>query len=1285
MKMIAGRLHYARRRLHYARRAYRFRQLFYFRSSLIADANGDLFGTTSTGGASGYGTVFEIVKTATGYASTPTTLVSFNGADGGTPDGSLILDGNGDLFGTTSSGGANGDGTVFEIALTALGYATTPQTLLSFNSADGADPLGSLTPDAAGDLFGTTEQGGANGDGTAFEITGSGYVLPTSAHPVVTLAASPAAENGTTAVLGTAAPGGNGDALSVTLAKDSEFASGSTLVLNQGSVVYTPGLITAAEVGPDTLYYAVTDTVTGATTFETQTVTLSNGPPPVVTLATTPTASNTTSAILGAAAAGFDSDPLSVTLNSDADFAAGSKLALNNGNLVYTPGIVTAAMVGADTLKYTVTDTATGTSVTETQSVTLSNGPPPVLTLATAPAASNGVSAILGSAAAGFGDDIPLTVTLNSDSDFAVGSSLTLNNGSLIYTPGLVTAATVGADTLKYTVTDATTGTSVTETQSVTLSNGPPPVVTFVASPTATNAAPATLATAAPGYDDDPLNVTLVSDADFTNGSSLVLNNGFLTYTPGTIATNLVGTTDTLNYTVTDAVTGAVTTETQTVTLNNGPAPAVTLAASPSATNTTPVTLGTATSGSGNDPLKVTLISDADFTTGSSLVLNNDNLVYTPGTITAALSGTADTLKYIVTDTVTGATTAESQKVTLSDLATYSIEETYPPILGNSSTFTGTFQFNTYTKEITNISGTLYDSVYREDIPLNQTTLESTYYPTDEETLADIQTYTFNSPTSIDVFQDDFDLLIASNDPTEEPNTNYLYSEDLSVGVQVSVQGVSSYDISLLSAQPPNLRQPPSITGTVAGQTTTSEAPVTPFASVTIGDPNAGATDTLTISLSGAGGTLSGAGLSGSGGTYTLTGAAATVTSELDALSFTPTAGAPNTTSTTSFKLSDLSSAYATATVDTTTTVVDKDPGVAVTPSIAAPSSATVGVGQPGAIAGVSLSESPTTSGEAFTATLSDTNGVLAANTGATGGGGTITPSNGGTTLTIAGTLAQVDADLTTLTDTDATAGSDTINVSAVDSNGGTATPASIAVTVNGLPSITAPATATVQQNQAKAISGVSLAETGNTTTSGETFTATLSDTNGVLAANTGATGGGGAITSSNGGTTLTITGTLAQVDADLTTLTDNDPSTAADTITVNASDSFGNSAASQLDRGHRHLGERRAGDRGARFGDGRGRAGRGDQRGQRLRDHRRPRRDLHGDAGRHQRTAVGERQRRCRGSGTTSLTITGSLTQVNSDLATLTDKDGTTAVRHDHDQRQRQQWRQGDRRRRSR
>jgi uncharacterized repeat protein (TIGR03803 family) len=150
--------------------------------ALIADAAGDLFGTTSAGGADDYGAVFEIAKTRRGYAAAPTTLVSFTDANGKAPHGSLLGDAAGDLFGTTYFGGSGSLGTVFEIARTRHGYAAAPTTLVDFTNdngtnATGQNPNGSLIADAAGDLFGTTENGDVSDNGTVFEIakTKGGY------------------------------------------------------------------------------------------------------------------------------------------------------------------------------------------------------------------------------------------------------------------------------------------------------------------------------------------------------------------------------------------------------------------------------------------------------------------------------------------------------------------------------------------------------------------------------------------------------------------------------------------------------------------------------------------------------------------------------------------------------------------------------------------------------------------------------------------------------------------------------------------------------------------------------------------------------------------------------------------------------------------------------------------------------------------------------------------------------------------------------------------------------
>ncbi|MDR3466110.1 MAG: hypothetical protein P4M07_09215 [Xanthobacteraceae bacterium] len=143
---------------------------------VIADASGDLFGTTSLGGSNNKGTVFEIRKTSAGYDTSPTTLISFNGLDGSSPDAGLFADSQGNLIGTTATGGLYGYGTVFEIQKTTSGFASEPTTLVSFNKQDGSHPLGALIADADGNLFSTTSYWNS-GYGTVFEIakTSTGY------------------------------------------------------------------------------------------------------------------------------------------------------------------------------------------------------------------------------------------------------------------------------------------------------------------------------------------------------------------------------------------------------------------------------------------------------------------------------------------------------------------------------------------------------------------------------------------------------------------------------------------------------------------------------------------------------------------------------------------------------------------------------------------------------------------------------------------------------------------------------------------------------------------------------------------------------------------------------------------------------------------------------------------------------------------------------------------------------------------------------------------------------
>jgi uncharacterized repeat protein (TIGR03803 family) len=139
--------------------------------SLAIDADGDLFGTASSGGANGDGTIFEIAKTTAGFSAI-NTLASFDGTDGAEPLSGLLIDSHGNLYGTTEVGGTFSEGTVFELP----DFSSTIATLVNFSgTANGATPgYGTLAMDASGNIYGTTEVGGADGDGTVFELATSG-------------------------------------------------------------------------------------------------------------------------------------------------------------------------------------------------------------------------------------------------------------------------------------------------------------------------------------------------------------------------------------------------------------------------------------------------------------------------------------------------------------------------------------------------------------------------------------------------------------------------------------------------------------------------------------------------------------------------------------------------------------------------------------------------------------------------------------------------------------------------------------------------------------------------------------------------------------------------------------------------------------------------------------------------------------------------------------------------------------------------------------------------------
>jgi len=168
----------------------------YPQAGLVEDRSGNLFGTTYRGGSSIYGTVFELPYSAgTGSYGTIRTLASFNLTNGALPWGGLVEDRSGNLFGTTEEGGSSDAGTVFELPYNAgTGRYGAISTLASLNVTNGEYPEGGLVEDSSGNLFGSTAYGGSSDVGTVFELP---YNAGTGGYGTISTLASFNVTNGT--------------------------------------------------------------------------------------------------------------------------------------------------------------------------------------------------------------------------------------------------------------------------------------------------------------------------------------------------------------------------------------------------------------------------------------------------------------------------------------------------------------------------------------------------------------------------------------------------------------------------------------------------------------------------------------------------------------------------------------------------------------------------------------------------------------------------------------------------------------------------------------------------------------------------------------------------------------------------------------------------------------------------------------------------------------------------------------------------------------------------------
>ena len=832
------------------------------KGALLLDAAGDLFGTTNVGGAGGQGTVFEIANTATGYATTATPLVSFTGGDdGANPLGGLITDANGDLFGTTSNGGHDGDGTVFEIANTATGYATTATPLATFDgTGNGANPADTLIADAAGDLFGTTQNGGADGDGTVFEIanTATGYAISpitlatfngtgNGANPYGGLIADPAGD-----LFGTTQNGGaSGDGTAFQV-----VSTGATFAPLISGTAANQAVTDRTTIDP---FAAVTLTDGNSGQTETVTVTLSD-------------AANGTLLDLGTG--NFNDGVYSVS-----GTAAQVTAALDG--LVFAPAFDTGPLGHTITTTFTIkdTDTAGATAADSTTSV-VASAATALVTLATFDGTDNGATPFGGLIADGAGDLFGTTSLGGGDSDgtvFEIAKSggvyastpttLVTFNGSNGAFPqaGLITDA--AGDLLGTTAGGGADGAGTVF--EITLSSG--------------------------SYSNSP--TTLATFAD-TNNIGYRPVAGVIADTAG----DLFGTVhfpSGANDGAVFEIANGTTTVTQVVGFTGGedggvPKGALLLDAAGDLFGTTNI------GGAGGQGTVFEIANTATgyATTATPLVSftgGDDGANPLGGLITDAngdLFGTTSNGGHDGDGTVFEiANTATGYATTATPLATFDGT-------GNGANPADTL--------IADAAGDLFGTTQNGGADGDGTVFEiantATGYAISPITLA-----TFNGTGN---GANPYGGLIA--DPAGD-----LFG--------TTQNGGASGDGTAFEVVSTGATFAPLITGTAANQAVTDQTTIDPFAAVTLTDGNSGQTETVTVTLSdAANGTLSElANGNFNNGVYTDVGTAAEITAALDGLVFIPTEGQVplGQTVTTTFTIQDADTAGAIATDDTTSVV----------------------------------------------------------------------------------------------------------------------------------------------------------------------------------------------------------------------------------------------------------------------------------------------------------------------------------------------------------------------------
>ena len=913
-------------------------------AGLVADSAGNLFGTTQGGGSAGDGTVFEIVASSGAFV----TLASVSSVNGDLPEGSLIADSSGNLYGTTENGGPAGDGLVFEYVKS----TGVLQVLAGFDGANGAHPIGSLAIDSAGNLYGTTSAGGSASNGTAFEIARGSGVIQTLA----------------------TFTGANG-----------ADSTGGLIIDSAGNLYGTTdqgGTTQGGTTGYGTVFEIVKSTGALQTlaTFDN-----TGGENPLAGLLLDPVGSlyGTTQ---GGGSAGdgtvFEIVHSTGALQTLASFA-GANGAVPRGSLTFDSvgdlfGTTYRGGSADDGTIYELSPTAAEPTITGVQTATqatISETPvTPFSTVTVSDSSNNG----------GANSD---TLTIAQTGPGTLSGTGLVNSGSGSYTlTGPVATITQNLDALVFTPVNGVPNTTVTTSFTLKVADyvvgtSSPASAAITVTDTDPAVAPAITRTPIPSYLKTRL-ITFISTNGANPGSGLIADSVGNLY--GT-TTNLYGTNTQGHGGIFEIVKNSGTLETLAATPGDSHGNLIIDSAGNlygttagggafgngtifeySKSSGTVQVLASFTGTPGGAQPYCNLVTDSAgnfYGTTRAGGASNDGTIFeferSSGTLLtlATFTGTAngaDPIGGLLIDDAgnlygtahTGGTGPDpvgdgtvfeyvKSGGALQTLASFDGDNNGRFPLGGLVADSAGNLYGTTSSGGTYGNGTVFEIVKSSGALQTIHTFGRNEGGGSEASLTFDAAGDIYGTTSSTVFEivKSTGVLQTLASFTGTPDGSGPISTILADGAG-NLFGTTAFGGYAPPPRAPGDMQPGygtvfELSPQVAPLTTTSEAAVTPFAGVTISDANGDATDTLTITVGGSGGTLTGAGLSGgSNGVYTLTGTAAAITQNLDALSFTPTAGQPNTSSTSTFALRDTSTASTVPATDSLTSVVDGDPAV---------------------------------------------------------------------------------------------------------------------------------------------------------------------------------------------------------------------------------------------------------------------------------------------------------------------------------------------------------------------